>query len=129
MSQKLLQVLLARELAARLPPNSPIIVNSLNPGFCRTDFFRHAAFPLNYLLKAGVALIGRSSEMGSRTILAATGLGRESHGRYMDCCVLRDPSALVVSEEGAELQRKVWGEFMEELEAIRPGTTAFVSGG
>lgn len=112
-----------------MAPNDPVIVNCLNPGFCRTEFFRHAPFPLSYLLHIGVTLVGRSAEMGSRTLVAAAAAGRESHGRYMDSCVLRDPSALVMSDEGAMLQKRVYDELMEELERIKPGISALVRSG
>lgn len=120
---KLLPIWIVRELASRMAPSDPVTINCLNPGFCRTDLFRHAPFPLNYFVKLSLRLLGRTSEMGSRTLMAAAAAGRESHGRYMDSCVVRDPSKLVLSEEGKVLQRRVYRELLRVLEGIEPGIT------
>lgn len=129
---KLLEVFVVRELAARLAPahlhDDPVVIlNALNPGFCRTDLFRHAPFPLNYIVGGGLRLLGRSSEVGARTLLSAAAGDRHTHGQYMDSCVLRAPSALVVSAEGQALQRRVYAELMDVLEGIQPGVTKNVS--
>lgn len=122
-TSKLLPIWVIRELGARMAPNDPIIVNCINPGFCRTNLFRHAAFPLNYIVKVTLRLLGRTSEMGSRTLMAGAAAGRESHGKYMDSCEVRDPSRLVVSEEGRVLQKRVYEELLRVLETIEPGVT------
>lgn len=122
-TSKLLEIWIVRELAARMAPNDPVIVNCLNPGFCRTDLFRHAPFPLSYIVRGGLSLLGRTSEMGSRTLMGAAAADKQSHGKYMDSCVLREPSKLVVSEEGQGLQRRVYSELLEILEDIQPGVT------
>lgn len=125
---KLLEIFVVRELAVRMDPNDPVIVNSLNPGFCQTDLFRHAPFPLSYIVQGGLRLLGRSSEVGSRTLMAAAaGDKQTTHGKYMDSCVVRDPSALVVSKEGEEVQRRVYSELMDILEGVQAGVTKNVS--
>lgn len=125
---KLLEIYVVRELAARMAPRDPVIVNALNPGFCHTNLFRHAPFPLSYVVGGGLRLLGRSSEVGARTLMSAAAAGRESHGGYMDSCVLRDPStALVASAAGADLQRRVYAELMDILEDVQPGVTKNVS--
>lgn len=124
---KLLEIFVVRELAARMAPNDPVIVNALNPGFCQTDLFRHAPFPLSYIVSGGLRLLGRSSEVGSRTLMSAVAADKQSHGKYMDSCVLRDPSNLVVSKAGEELQRRVYSELMDILEDIQAGVAKNVS--
>lgn len=126
-TSKLLPIWIVRELATRMPRTEPVIVNALNPGFCRTDLFRHSPPLLALILKSAVRIIGRTTEMGSRTLMAAAAAGRESHGGYMDSCVLRDPSTLVVSDEGKVLQTRVYDELMAILEHIQPGITKNVS--
>lgn len=122
-TSKLLPIWVVRELASRMGPNDPVIINSLNPGLCRTDLFRHAPFPLSYIIKFGLRILGRTSEMGSRTLMAAAAAGRESHGKYMDSCVIREPSKLVVSEQGHVLQTRVYDELLGILEDVQPGIT------
>jgi retinol dehydrogenase-12 len=85
---------------------------------------RSARFPLNVAAFIGKAILARSTEKGSRTLVAAVSAGEESHGCYMADCKVREPSAWVRSEKGAETQRRVYGELMEILEGIQPGITA-----
>lgn len=119
-TSKLLPIWIIRELGARMSPNDAVIVNCVNPGFCRTSLFRHAAFPLNYIVKLTLLGLGRDAEMGSRTLMSAAAADRESHGKYMDSCDVRDPSSLVTSQEGETLQIRVYKELVEILEGIRP---------
>lgn len=53
--------------------------------------------------------------------MAAAAAGRQSHGKYMDSCVVRDPSNLVISQEGIMLQERVYKELIGILENIQPG--------
>ncbi|KAL8371729.1 hypothetical protein RB595_001503 [Gaeumannomyces hyphopodioides] len=131
---KVLILMGARELARRLdgddPARNPVVVNALNPGMCRSQLFRHAPFPLDWILAVGVRLVGRSAEAGSRTLVAAAAAGRESHGRYMLDCVVADgaESPLVRSEEGREVQVRVFDEIMAELEKVHPGIGKILAG-
>ncbi|KAH6665657.1 short-chain dehydrogenase/reductase-like protein [Halenospora varia] len=120
---KLLEILTIRALAPLLStPSSPqIILNTLTPGFCHSDLMRHAKFPLNIAAFIGKALLARSTEVGSRTLVAAASAGPETHGMYMVDCKVRDPSAWVRSPQGGKTQAKVWIELLEILEGIQPG--------
>ena len=120
-TSKLLSIWAVRELASHMPPNDPVIVNCINPGLCRTSLFRHAAFPLNYIVNVALRLIGRTSEIGSRTLIAGAAADKGSHGQYIDSCQVRDPSKLVISEEGRVLQKRVYDELLQVLETIHPG--------
>ncbi|KAF3761944.1 NAD(P)-binding protein [Cryphonectria parasitica EP155] len=125
-TSKLLSIWIVREMAARMAPNDPVVLNCINPGFCRTELFRHNTFPLNYIVRCTLRLLGRTAEMGSRTVMAAAAAGRESHGQYMDSCVVRTPSKLVVSAEGQNLQSRVYEELEGVLEDIQPGITSVI---
>lgn len=59
-----------------------IIVNSCCPYLCKTDLGR--GFPLVQRAVTGVfqAFFARSAEEGARTLVGATALGPESHGRF-----------------------------------------------
>ncbi|KAK9483906.1 hypothetical protein V1527DRAFT_471573 [Lipomyces starkeyi] len=117
-TSKLLEVLVVRELAPRLA-DSGVILNMLNPGLCHSQLARNAGWRL-WLLKL---LLARSTEVGSRTLLAAAAAGEESHGAYMTDGK-EDNEALspfVRSEEGEKAQKKVWNELGEILEKVQPG--------
>lgn len=123
MTSKLLEIWFVRELASRMAPNDPVIINCLNPGLCVSEIHRHTTFPLNYIFWLPTRLLGRATEMGSRTLLAAAAADKRSHGRYMDNCVVRDPGKFVLSEEGQVFQRRVYDELLQILETIQPGIT------
>ncbi|KAL2162674.1 hypothetical protein VTH06DRAFT_6510 [Thermothelomyces fergusii] len=131
MTTKLLDILVMRELAARLdaaaaPGPSPIVVNAANPGLCKSGLFRNVFLVARLFLAVATFAIGRTSEQGSRALLAAAAGGRETHGKYVDCGRVDDPSPFVLSKEGRAVQQRVWDELMEILDGIEPGVSANV---
>ena len=122
-TSKLLEVFVVRQLASEMAPNDPVIINALTPGLCRSTLFRHASGFLRAVLEIGVRIIGRTSEVGSRALMSAAAAGKESHGGYMDNCKLRDPGPFVLSEEGVQVQKRLYGELLEVLEDVQPGIT------
>jgi len=127
-TSKLLTILITRQMAQEMGAHSPVILNSLNPGLCRTDLFRHAPTFLSIIIRTGLLLLGRTSEMGSRTLLAAAVAGEKSHGQYMDACELASPSTFVTSDEGRRVQPVVYEQLMALLEDIEPGVTKNIGG-
>ena len=75
-------------------------------------------------MKLGFALLARTTEVGSRTLVAGAAGGVQTHGQYMAEGAVEDPSPLVVSEEGKILEEKVWRELEAKLERIEPGALA-----
>jgi hypothetical protein len=67
------------------------------------------------------ALLARSTEAGSRTLVHAASAGPESHGHYISDCKITLPSDLVMSAEGKTAQDRVWDELIQKLENIHPG--------
>lgn len=124
-TSKLLVILITGELAKSMDErgNNPIVLNTLNPGLCKSELFRQVRFPINWILNVGLAVIGRTCEMGSRTLLAAATAGKESHGKYMDSCKVGKESRFITSEEGAKAQKRVYAELMTILEGIHAGIT------
>lgn len=127
-TSKLLEVLFVRQLAQEmLAPGSAtrgsVVLNMLNPGFCRTALFRDNKFPASVVLMLTTRLLGRSSEMGSRVLVHAAAAGPETHGRWLDSCETREPSTFVRSAEGARAQVRVYDEVMGILEGVEPGIT------
>lgn len=128
---KLLDILIVQELAERLdaasPAANPIVVNTANPGLCKSNLFRDVFRIGQFLVSALTFCIGRTSEQGSRALMAAVAGGKESHGKYVDCGRVDDPSLFVLSEDGRATQKKVWSELLEILEGIEPGVTSNVT--
>lgn len=124
-TSKLLEVLVVRELAAHMTqpadPAPKIILNCLTPGLCESDLLRHAPLGIVLVARVGKMLLARSTEVGSRTLFAASVAGEETHGKYMADCKIAEPSAYVRSEKGVAVGKKVYTELMELLEGIEPG--------
>lgn len=110
---KLLEVFAVREMAP-LMENSGVVLNMLNPGLCHSELSRDGPWILEVLK----FLLARSTEKGSRTLLASATAGKESHGKYMTDAEVDDAalSAFVRSKEGEETQKRVWGELKGILE-------------
>ncbi|KAH8652436.1 short-chain dehydrogenase [Xylariales sp. PMI_506] len=120
---KLLEVLFARELARGMTESqkTPVILNTVNPALCRSTLFRDVPWPLSWVIPISLLLIGRTSEVGSRNLLAAAGAGPESHGKYISDCKIFTESRFVRSEEGAKVQKRVYDELLGILERVEPG--------
>lgn len=82
---KLMQVLIVRELAAQIDRSKKprVIVNCLTPGFCHSDFDREVTGVGLYFIKTMKFIFARTTEVGSRTLVAAAEAGEKSHGQYM----------------------------------------------
>ncbi|KAL0262472.1 hypothetical protein SLS55_001440 [Diplodia seriata] len=127
---KLLEVLVVRELAASptLMGRSayPVVVTAPNPGLCASAL-RREMYEGSFFMRWGVwlmeRLLERSSEEGARNFVACASAGEAYHGRYVSDGVPKEPAALVRSEEGAVLQKRVWEELRDILEGIEPGVT------
>lgn len=82
---KLLEILIVRAMADAINASSKshVIVNCMTPGVCKSDFFRESKGVGRLIVEIVYLLIARSSEVGSRTLVAAAAGGEETHGKYM----------------------------------------------
>ena len=117
---KLLEVLVIRQIAPRMK-GAGVTLNMLNPGLCHSELSRDAGLGLEVMK----FFLARSTEVGSRTLVAAGLAGEESHGKYMSDAVVAEQalSAFVRSEEGDRAGKKVWKELGDILDQIEPGVT------
>lgn len=115
---KLLEVLVVLELAGRVR-GSEVIVNMVNPGLCHSQLGRETGWAFSVMK----FFLARSTEVGSRTLLAGILTGLESHGSYMSDGKVESISlsSYVRSSEGAKARAKVWSEVTSILEGVRPG--------
>ncbi|KAJ5673961.1 hypothetical protein N7462_009400 [Penicillium macrosclerotiorum] len=122
-TSKLLEVLVVRELAPRLA-QSGLILNMLNPGLCHSALARDSGWDLWFLK----LVFARSTEVGSRSLVAAAADGPESHGGYLSDGKLANEalSPFVISAEGFQVQKRVWEELGAILEEIHPGVLRVV---
>ena len=59
-----------------------VVVNATCPGLCKTNMVRDLPWIYRAFMVIRHALLGRTAEQGSRTLVSATGLGPESHGKF-----------------------------------------------
>ncbi|TVY53647.1 Short chain dehydrogenase sol3 [Lachnellula cervina] len=139
---KLIQLLAVRELAAQVShepvlTTPAVIINCMTPGGCKSDFDRESTGFARFMGKIMYAVLARTTEVGSRTLVAGLAAGEESHGSYMaDCHIaeyltyrlrMRDanaafrPGPMVRGSDGMALQKKIWDQLVIQLETIRPG--------
>lgn len=73
------------ELAARTRTQTApwVSINLVDPGLCYTGISRHAQGSTYWGMKIMRALLAWTAEEGSRAIVHAASLGRESHGVYI----------------------------------------------
>ena len=121
MVQQLVEELALEEVEATRPSGQQrVIINGVNPGWCKTELFRNYQQAVGE--KIGLSLIGRTAEVGSRPLVhAATMTGAESHGKYLSECQVKSTSGFQQSSEGRRVQRELWVELAEKLEKISPG--------
>lgn len=119
---KLLVQLCAQELATGIPELDSssdlpsVIVNCPSPGWCKTPLFRQddgGVIGRNML-----TLIGRTAEIGARTLISAINAGPESHGQYLSECRVKNASVWTRSIEGEQTQKKIWNELEGILDNI-----------
>ncbi|KAG4433204.1 hypothetical protein IFR05_011312 [Cadophora sp. M221] len=123
---KLIEVLGVRELASLVSRESrssspTVIINCMTPGACKSDFHREIS-GIGIIIQSILdALIARTTEAGSRTLVAGVAAGEESHGAYMADCKVAEPGPLVLGLDGKALQEKLWHQLVRQLESIQPG--------
>lgn len=123
---KLLEVFAVRKIATLMSSskNSSVILNMLNPGLCHSSLARSATGLTGAFLWTLKALLARTTEAGSRTLVYAGLAGPESHGQYMtDGHVTEEIAPWIKTDEGKAMQEKLWKELSAKLEKIEPGVT------
>lgn len=59
-----------------------VIVNAVCPDLCKTDLGRNFNMFAKIMMVPFQALFARTAEQGSRSLVSATALGPESHGKF-----------------------------------------------
>jgi NAD(P)-dependent dehydrogenase (short-subunit alcohol dehydrogenase family) len=120
-TSKLLEIFAVREIAPRIS-DSGVILNMLNPGLCHSELARDSG----WILWFTKMMFARSTEIGSRTLIAGAAAGLESHSKYMTNGIVANDmlSSFVTSVRGCQVQAKVWRDLSAILESIQPGIMA-----
>ncbi|KAG2095506.1 hypothetical protein BD769DRAFT_1369752 [Suillus cothurnatus] len=129
---KMLQVAFVRELAARLPSPTPLVITAVDPGLCHSSLQRELEkYCLLRIILAFVKwlLRARTSEMGSRNLVYAA-LARNAqdlHGRYMSSCEVVEECDYLLSAEGKAFSERLWWETIGVLSKVDDRVSQIVS--
>ena len=86
-----MQLYAVRQLASLRPhSDTGVIINYLSPGLCTTELSRHVGFKVWMMVATMRFFFARTAEMGSRTLLHAVVAGKETHGKYLAQCEIRE---------------------------------------
>lgn len=129
---KMLQVAFVRELGARLPSPTPLVITAVNPGLCHSSLqrelekyclLRMVLVFVKWLLRA------RTSEMGSRNLVypALATNAQDLHGRYMSSCEVVEECDFLLSAEGQAFSERLWWETIEVLSKVDDRVSQIVS--
>ncbi|CCF44992.1 short-chain dehydrogenase [Colletotrichum higginsianum] len=121
---KLIQIFAIRQLASLAPVSQTgVVVNLLSPGLCNTGLARHARLLFRIQVRLLNLALGRTPEMGSRTILHALAAGTASHGEYISDCEIKDHwvPEWAKDSSGQRYQKLIWDQLVARLEKIEPG--------
>ncbi|KAK6064320.1 short-chain dehydrogenase/reductase [Seiridium cupressi] len=92
---------------------SRIVVNANCPGLCKTNMLHELPLAASLAMSATYFIMGRASEQGARTMVSATGLGPDSHGKFWTNDAYPPPSELLASERGTSLYKETWNEALD----------------
>ncbi|TVY19257.1 Short-chain dehydrogenase sdnK [Lachnellula arida] len=101
-----------RAIADRSTREGRVIVNANCPGLCKTNMLHELPFAARTAMAATYFIMGRTSEQGARTMVSATGLGWESHGRFWTNDSYPPSSELLESEGADALYHKTSDEIL-----------------
>lgn len=87
---KLLEIYAVRQLSSLLPVSETgVVINLVNPGLCVTELVRNVSWKVRLRIIIMRMLVGRTAEVGSRTLLHGAVAGMGSHGKYLSCCQIK----------------------------------------
>ena len=127
---KLVEECAVRQFAALCPvERTGVVVNMVAPGLCSTGLGRDARTFTKIMHETIRAIMARTAEEGSRTILHGLVAGEESHGKLLSGCKIKEywVPDWVSNAEGQRLQKGIWKELVARLEEVHPGCISQLS--
>ncbi|KAF2668126.1 NAD(P)-binding protein [Microthyrium microscopicum] len=119
LSKTILHALLGRLATKASRKDQEVIVNWVNPGWCESEISRHKNAP-SLSTKISIALLRRTAEQGSRELINAILIGKESNGCYLSECSIKPESAFLRSKDGQQFADQLWRELMSRFEKLSP---------
>jgi len=100
-----------------------VAVNFVNPGLCITELDRNVSPEAQANLGKFREQIGRTAEVGARTLVHGIVGGDETHGKYTSENVVKDQYTpeFIKGEEGQKVEKLVWESVKKHINEISPG--------
>ncbi|KAH6999636.1 putative short-chain dehydrogenase [Ilyonectria destructans] len=117
---KITHLPLTREFAKALSDSSKpgnVTTTVVNPGHVKTEILRHMNATKFAFVKQWQRIGARTSEQAGRILIHAAEGGSETHGNL---------SPFLQSQESFDIQKKLWAELGEILEAKHPGIMGII---
>ncbi|KAJ0301439.1 hypothetical protein COL5a_011040 [Colletotrichum fioriniae] len=127
---KLVEECAVRQFAAQFPVDrTGVVITMVAPGLCTTGLGRDARTFTKIMHEAVRAMMARTAEVGSRTILHGLVVGEEGHGKLLSGCKIKEfwVPDWVSNDEGQRLQKTIWKELVAKLEQVQPGCISQIS--
>ncbi|KAK5655828.1 hypothetical protein OQA88_5366 [Cercophora sp. LCS_1] len=102
-----------------------LVINSLDPCFCKTGLGSDLTGPLKFFMKVFQAITARTAEEGSRLVVQAASAGRVTHGKYMRCGEVREYHSIAMDARKTD---EVWDSLCRRLEERQPGVLMNLKG-
>ncbi|KAI0126690.1 hypothetical protein BJ170DRAFT_629600 [Xylariales sp. AK1849] len=121
---KLVELYCIRELSDLVTPDrTGLVINMTNPGLCNSGLDRNARLATRLQIGVLRVIMGRTSEMGARTVLHGIVGGEETHGKFLSGCQVKEHMLpdWVTNADGQRMQKQIWGEVSRKLEQVQPG--------
>lgn len=119
---KLLQLYIIRKLCAAIDPakntDNPIVINSVDPCFCKTELSADLKGVARVLFKIFELISARTAEEGSRLVVQTASAGIQTHGKYMRAGAVQAYAPIALDDERAAY---VWELLCGKLEKLQPG--------
>ncbi|KAJ2919411.1 hypothetical protein MD484_g1049, partial [Candolleomyces efflorescens] len=118
---KMLNIFFARSLADLLK-DTPVVVNCVNPGLCKSELRRSFSGIIVFLTSLMESALGRTAEEGGRQFVWAAVGGPDNvdllRGAYINIYEVQEPSNYIIGQKGQRRQDKLWASLIEELSKI-----------
>ncbi|KAH7095520.1 hypothetical protein FB567DRAFT_601438 [Paraphoma chrysanthemicola] len=121
---KLVEAYAIRALAAAYPvEKTNVVINMVSPGICATGLARDTHMLVRAAQSVLHAVVARTAEEGSRTILHAMLADEGTHGKHLSGCKVKDDwiQPWMKDTDGQKMQKQIWEELGGLMEKEKPG--------
>lgn len=103
---------------ANTAESNPIVINSVDPCFCKTGLSGDLTGASKFLFKIFEFIAARTPEEGSRLVVQTASAGSETHGLYMRAGAVQEYAPIAKDDKIAS---SYWDMLGKKLESLQPG--------